>query len=256
MKLNLKTVSLSVLLAVGSTSALAHSNSCDVDMKYDIHIDGNSISLSEDKKEYVRIDSRNNLYLKGDRQDLTGRQKDLLADYADEVREFLPVVNEIAVEASTLALEAVSDVSQTLLSNSPDTASKIQARVETITKDLRSHVSKNHLYSQKLESYIEDSEFEEEIKGLVKEVVAELVQGNLGDMVAAAIRGDEDEINAFEERMEKFGKDMEEKYERKAEEIEGKAEKLCELVEQMDEKEDLFIKEFSEYKPYQLVNAD
>ncbi|NVJ65015.1 MAG: DUF2884 family protein [Gammaproteobacteria bacterium] len=256
MKLNLKTVSLSVLLAMGASSAFAHSNHCDVDMKYDIHIDGKAISLSEDKKEYVRIDSSNNLYLKGERQDLSGRQKELLADYADEVREFLPVVNDIAVEASALALEAVADVSQTLLSNSPDAANKIQARVETIANDLRAHVSNNHLYSQKLESYIEDSEFEEEIEGLVREVVADLVQGNIGTMIAAAIRGDEAEIKAFEERMEKFGKDMEDKYERKAEEIEHKAEKLCELVEQMDEKEDLFIEEFAEYKPYQLVKAD
>lgn len=255
MKLNLKAVSLSVLLAMSATTAMAHSNSCDIDMKYDININGSDISLSEDEKVQVRIDSSNNLYLDGEHQDLTGRQKELLAAYAGDVREFLPVVNEIAVDATTLALEAVSDVSETLLVNSPDAADKIQARVQEIAEGLRSHVSQSHLYSQKLEAYIEDSEFEEELESLIREVVADMVQGNIGTVIAAAMRGDEAEVKAFEEKMEKFGRDMEEKYERKAEEIELKAEKLCELVEEMDKKEDLFIEEFSEYKPYQLVGS-
>ncbi len=257
MKLNLKNVALSVALALGASSAIAHSGSCDVDMNYDVYLDKTSITLSENDQEKVRIDNANNLYLKGTKQNLTANQKELLSDYAADMRALIPVVNDIAVEASTLALEAVSDVSTTLLVNSPDAAQKIQARVESISSELRSYVSENHLYSQKLEDYIEDSQFEEEIEAVVREVVADMVEGNIGTMIAAAIRGDEAEIEAFEKRMEAFGSEMEDKYERRAEEIELKAEKLCDLVEKMDEKEDRFIENFSEYKPYQLVrNSD
>ncbi len=255
MKLNLKSAALSVALALGASSAMAHSNSCDVDMTYDIQIDGKTITLSENDQEKVRIDGNNNLFLKGQKQSLNGQQQESLSDYASEVRGLIPVVNELAVEASALAVEAVTDVSTALLSDSPETAEKIQKRVDNLTSELKAYVSDNHLKSQKLEAYIEDSEFQDEVEGLVREVVADMVQGNIGNMIAAAIRGDEAEIEAFEARMEKFGEKMEQKYEAKAELIEKKAESLCDLVEKMDEKEDKFVKEFNDFEEYQLVKA-
>lgn len=254
MNTHFKSIALSIALGLSTSDAMAHSNSCNVDMKYDINLNGGSISLSENQQEYVRI-SNDDLYIKGQKQNLNSKQQRLLSAYAQEVRELIPVVNDVAIEASSLALEAVTDVSTSLLSQSPDAAQKIQERVQNLSDELRSYVSNKHLYSQRLDTYIEDTAFEEEIESLVREVVADVVQGDLGNMIAAAIRGDESEIQAFEAKMEQFGRDMEEKYERKAEEIEAKADKLCDIVEKMDEKEDLFIEEFSKYKAYQLVRV-
>ncbi len=257
----LTTVGLAVTLGLAANSSQAHgssihSNSCDVDMSYNINIDDKNIRLSEDEREFVQIDANNNLYLKGEKQQLSAKQQALLNDYADEVREFLPVVDEVATEATHLALDAVTDVSKMLLDKAPDKAEKLRSRVQAITSKVKQHVSDKHLHPKSLEAYLDDRQFEEEFEEIVRDVVADVVQGSIGDVIAAAIRGDEAELEAFEARMEQFGKDMETRYEKRAEIIEEKAEDLCNLVEKIDQKEDSFIEEFGEYKKYQLIRAD
>ena len=249
----MKTIALSVLLATGTGVAAAHNTSCDIEMSYDIDLDGQKITLSDKDAEKVVITGSNQLYLDGKQQDLSAEQKQLLADYASDIRELLPAASEVAEEATTIALEAVRDITAALLHDKPERAEKLVASVDRITAGIKQHVSDKHLRPNGIEDYFENSEFEKEFETLVEETVSEFIQGNVGEIVAAAMRGDEAKVEAFEKRMEKFGEEMETKFEAKGELIEKKAEALCELVEKMDEKEDAFVKSFDKYDDYQLV---
>lgn len=253
----MKTISLAVVLGLGSASAMAHNSistdNCAFDMNYNINVDKNSVKFSDEDNEYVQIDANNNLYLKGVKQSLDSKQQRLLAEYAKEMREFLPVVDEVATEAVHLALDAVTDVSKALLTDSPDTADNLRSRVEVITSKVRESVSDRHLHPKSLEAYLDESEFEEELEGLMREVMADVVKSNIGNVIAAAIRGDDAEVAAFEKRMEKFGEDMETKYEKKAERLGEKAEELCELAEKIDRSENKFVDAFSDYGAYELI---
>ena len=253
----MKKVSLAVVLGLGATSAMAHNSfstdNCAFDMNYNINIDENSVRLSDEDSEYVQIDANNNLYLKGVKQSLTKKQKSLLAEYAAEMREFLPVVDEVATEAVHLALDAVTDVSKALLVDSPDQANNLRSRVEVITNKVKENVSNRHLHPKSLEAYLNESEFEEEFEVLIREIMADVVKSNIGNVIAAAIRGDDAEVEAFEKRMEQFGEDMETKYEKKAERLGEKAEELCELAEKIDRTENKFVSAFSEYEAYELI---
>ncbi|NVK23062.1 MAG: DUF2884 family protein [Kangiellaceae bacterium] len=253
MKSKLKTIALSVMLATGAGVASAHNVSCDVDMAYDIDLDGQKITLSDNKAEKVVITGSNELYLNGDKQSLSSEQRELLGAYAKDIRELLPAATEVAEEATSLALEAVRDVTATLLHDNPEKAEKFVSRVDSIAAGIKQHISDNHLRPNGIEEYFEGSEFEKEFEELIEDTVVDFVQGNIGEIVAAAMRGDDDKVNTFEKRMEKFGEEMETKFEAKGELIEKKAEALCQLVEQIDEKEDVFVKAFDKYEKYQLV---
>ncbi|WP_251359796.1 DUF2884 family protein [Kangiella sp. TOML190] len=256
MKLKAMNLLLSTALMLSiSGPAAAHEVSCSVDMDYNIDIDEQTIRLSDEEREIVLIDDDADLFIKGQKQSLNAEQRRLLDDYADEIRELLPAIDELAMEATHLALDAVTDVSKLLLNESPAKAEKLKSRVEVITSKVRENISNRHLHPKNLEAYLEDRQFEKEFEAIVEEVVADVLQANIGDIISAAMRGDEETVKAFEQRMESFGEQMEQKYEKKAEVLGERAEELCQLVEKIDEKEESFIQSFNDYKSYQLIKA-
>ena len=79
------------------------------------------------------------------------------------------------------------------------------------------------------------------------------MENNVGEMIAAAMSGNEEKVKAFEKRMESFGKDLEDKMERRAEQLELQAEKLCDLVQNIDKTETQLVKAFNKFDSYQLI---
>ncbi|WP_018624780.1 DUF2884 family protein [Kangiella aquimarina] len=253
MNYKIKTLAIAVLMATGAGVANANGQTCDVDMAYDVNLNGNEIVFTKNNQESVVIKDSNSLSLDGKAQSLTAKQVQLLHEYAQQVRELLPAASEIAEDASLLALEAVRDVTGVLLEHNPTKAEEIIARVDTIAAELKTHISESHLRPEAIGDYLAGAEFEKEFEALMEESITEFVQVNIPTMVAAAMSGNEEKVKAFEERMEKFGQDMESKYEAKAKIIEQKADALCDLVKQIEAKEDSFVKAFADYEKYQLI---
>ena len=242
---------MAVASAFVATSVQA--DSCDFEVNYDINLAAHEIKLDENNEQRVRISKDNSLYLEGEKQSLNNKQEELLAIYADDIRAFIPAVSDVATEATDLVQEAIGDVSSILFVDEPQKAQKFSEGVLRITEKVKQHVSDSHLRSSAIEDYFENNEFEDEFETLLEDAVTEFAKSNVGDIIAAALSGDDDKVKAFEQRMEKFGEEMESKFENKGELIEQKAKALCELVEKIELTENAFVASFEKYDDYQLV---
>ncbi|WP_223670788.1 DUF2884 family protein [Kangiella shandongensis] len=252
---SMKSTVLAVGLVLAASGATAHSNdvSCDADFAYNIDIQGDDLSFSSEQQQKVLITAGDSLYLDGEKQMLFPEQLALLQAYNQQVRELLPVASDVAEEASAIAVEAVGMVTAALMQDEPEKAEEFMAKVEKISTDLKQHISKTHLRPQGVEDYFESSDFEAEFEALVETAVTDFVENNVGEMIAAAMSGNEEKVKAFEQRMEAFGKEMETQIEAKAEKLERHAEELCMLVEKIDKKEADLVKAFGRFDNYQLI---
>lgn len=246
-------LAVSLVLAGASSEANADDLTCDADFAYNIEINNDDLSFSAKNQQKVLITSGQELYLDGERQNLTAQQLALLEDYNQQVRKLLPLASGVAEEASAIAIEAVGSVTAALMQDDPKKAKEFMDKVESISTGLKQHISHNHLRPEGVVDYIESSDFEAEFEALIETAVTDFLENNVGEMVAAAMAGNEEKVKAFEQRMEKFGKEMEEKLESRAEALELQAEKLCQLVHNIDGKEGELVKAFSKFDSYQLI---
>lgn len=255
MKHLLKTSLVGIMLVFGSASSTAYSNNlvCDADFAYNIDVKNNELSFSTRGQQKVLITPAQELYLDGHKQALNAEQQALLKDYNRQIRQLLPQVAAVANEASAIAVDAVASVTSALLQDNPDKAKEFTAKVEKLSAGLRKHISQNHLRPEGIVEYIESSNFEAEFEALVESAVADFMENNVGEIIAAALSGDEDKVKAFEQRMEKFGAEMEQQFEARGEALEKQAEKLCHLVKNIDLKERELVKAFAKFDDYQLL---
>ncbi|AOE49942.1 DUF2884 family protein [Kangiella sediminilitoris] len=249
----------STVIAVGmvftASTASAYSNdvTCNADFAYDIEIKGDKLTFSSEDQQKVLITSNDSLYLDGEKQILSPQQLTLLQQYNEQVRDLLPAASGVAEEASAIAIEAVGMITAALMQDQPEKAEEFMAKVETISSDLRKHISQNHFRPKGLESYLESSDFEAEFEALIETAVTDFVEGHVGEMIVAAMSGNEEKVKAFEQRMEAFGKEMEATMEARAEKLEQQAEELCMLVQKVDQKEADLVKAFDKFDSYQLI---
>lgn len=251
----IKSMTLAVALSLSAATVSAHDKdmTCDADFAYNIEIRDKGLSFSSNDQEKVLITSSSELFLDGQKQLLSPEQLELLDAYNQKVRELLPLASGVAEEASAIAIEAVGSVTAALLHDNPEKAEEFVARVETISAELKQHISNTHLSPEALVDYVESSDFEAEFESLIETAVTEFMENNVGEMIAAAMSGNEEKVKAFEQRMETFGKDLEEKMERRAEQLELQAEKLCDLVQNIDKTETQLVKAFDKFDSYQLI---
>ena len=255
MKTIFKSATVAVALSLSLGTAVAHSDNmtCDADFAYNIEIQDKGLSFSSKDQEKVLITASSELFLDGQKQLLSPEQLELLEEYNQKVRDLLPRASGVAEEASSIAIEAVGSVAAALLQDSPERAEEFVARVETISAELKQHISNTHLRPEALVDYVESSDFEAEFESLIETAVTEFMENNVGEMIAAAMSGNEEKVKAFEKRMESFGKDLEDKMERRAEQLELQAEKLCDLVQNIDKTETQLVKAFNKFDSYQLI---
>jgi len=255
MKTIFKSATVAVALSLSLGTAVAHSDNmtCDADFAYNIEIQDKGLSFSSKDQEKVLITASSELFLDGQKQLLSPEQLELLEEYNQKVRDLLPLASGVAEEASSIAIEAVGSVAAALLQDSPERAEEFVARVETISAELKQHISNTHLRPEALVDYVESSDFEAEFESLIETAVTEFMENNVGEMIAAAMSGNEEKVKAFEKRMESFGKDLEDKMERRAEQLELQAEKLCDLVQNIDKTETQLVKAFNKFDSYQLI---
>ncbi|AKE52134.1 DUF2884 family protein [Kangiella geojedonensis] len=255
MKTIFKSATVAVALSLSLGTAVAHSDNmtCDADFAYNIEIQDKGLSFSSKDQEKVLITASSELFLDGQKQLLSPEQLELLEEYNQKVRDLLPLASGVAEEASSIAIEAVGSVAAALLQDSPERAEEFVARVETISAELKQHISSSHLRPEALVDYVESSDFEAEFESLIETAVTEFMENNVGEMIAAAMSGNEEKVKAFEKRMESFGKDLEDKMERRAEQLELQAEKLCDLVQNIDKTETQLVKAFNKFDSYQLI---
>ena len=215
-------------------AAWSHGKSCSVSSDYDLRITDQALLFEEDDGERSIRLADGSVSVDGRVLDLSRADEARVRRFEAGVRELVPEVKAIAIDAVHLASDALKAVSAGL-STDADTIERVSARADQISAELTAQIrSANSSHD------FREHEFEDAVEDLIGELVPELVGSITSLAVKAALSGDTSAVEAIERRANELERTIEREVEQRAELIEDRADALCERVRALDEIESSF----------------
>jgi hypothetical protein len=224
---------LAFAVSLVAISGFAHQTDCDYDVQGEFAFHSGDLRFfNEDNDRIVQINRDNQLYIDGNPQHLDANQQQLVSDYADQVRELVPLVFDLIVEGSEIGIEAATLALTTLFDG--EDVDDLTDSLDDIRSELVDKIDPEHFSTQNFD----DEDLEDQIEQTVKSALATLLPEVAAMAIRSVLAGD-GEISQLEERAEKLEGLIEQRVEARADELEHKADSLCERLQDMDKLEDL-----------------
>ncbi|WMS86008.1 DUF2884 family protein [Pleionea litopenaei] len=245
-----------LLISLVSVSAFAgiQTDSCKLDLPYDININKQAVEILDHGNSLVKIDNSNQLYIKGERQILNAKQQQLTTEMAVECRAMVPIIANIASEAAEIGVKAASITINALFVDDIEFQDKMMKKLDGLSEKIKANFNESYVNGQLLNDAKLDQTFEKEIESLVSEAVEKASGKIVAKSLAQIFSGDEEELADFEFRMEMFGEDLERELEAQAADIEKEAVKFCDHLRRIDAVETKLQAELAAYKHIDLVH--
>lgn len=252
MKKNIITSLALITTTFMSSAAFANvhldTDSCDIELNYDLTISPEHIRIIDQDETMVDIYKDKILFLRGEQIQLNQNQQVMITQYATHIRNAIPEVTEIAVEAISMAYEGIN----LALGNHAD-MSETQEKFSDLENKLKQKFeSKDGHYSFKQGSFntsIEDEAVDELVEDIVSDVVPQLVGGILSNIGIAMMSGESDLSE-----LEDIGENIEKEMELRGESIEQRAEEFCLSLKKVDELEQALLASNSQFIYLDLLN--
>lgn len=98
-------------LVVLSTTAFAYEQ-CNLDIKNEVHLDGQQVEIVKPEGAKVLIDNNNDLFIDGQKIELDKLQQDALKSYRENMNTYVPKAKELAENGLSLTNDLIDDVSK------------------------------------------------------------------------------------------------------------------------------------------------
>ena len=230
-----KTV-MALVLSLFAIAGFAHQTDCDYEVEGEFAFDSGDLHFfNEADDRVVQISRGNQLYIDGNLQSLNVDQQLLVNEYADQVRELVPLVFDLIVEGSEIGVEAATLALTTLFEG--EDVESLTNSLKDIRSDLMDKIDPEHFSTHDFD----DEDLEDQIEATVKNAIATLLPEVAAMAIRSVLAGD-GELSQLEERAEKLEGLIEQRVEDRVDGLEKKAELLCERLERMDALELLLAK--------------
>lgn len=224
------------VLLCGASQVAA--NQCNVEIDGNLQLENAVLSIQTNDSTKVVIDENKNIFVNNEPIALTAQQQLWVNSYYDGIHAAIPEAASIAKDAVALASDAVNQAFGQLLGKDHDALVELSAKIQAIGEDIQynfyAHDGSIRIHSEQFEngdvfSKQWEHKFEQAIEALVTESIGRLMVAVGTEMMF----GDGD-MDAFEQRMDKFGRDIEAKVEYQSAAIEAKATALCATLASID----------------------
>jgi len=228
--LPMKALSLSIALTLCSLATPVAAGDgvsmCDVHSDYSLHVADDGIRFTRESGSPGELRfAGGRLYADGVEQALDDDGRHRVLQFEHSVQALVPEVKALALDAVALATEAVGQVAVALAGErNPALEQRLQALQVEITAGIEQAISDGH-WDERL--------FEQDVERLVSEVVPMLAGDIVSAAVAAAMSGDESQVQAIEKRAQEFERTFEREVEARAGLIEERAEALCPRIAEL-----------------------
>lgn len=264
--LSIQSKTLGTALVLGSAllsgSVLAHNNSnsinissdsCNMAFQNTVRIQPHTLEIQTQNDQIMRIEQDGSLYINNEAISLNAQEQETVESYADNLREQLPQVANIALEGVKIAGIAIDEVGNAFGLNSMDSMSELMDELSVEIHD-QFYQDGTFVMSQNGFDSIDDT-FGESFENKMEEAMQAAVMDSIGGLLVALgseLIGSGGDMDEFENRMQNMGKQIEEKVEFQAKNLEQKAEALCGSMEKLAQQEDQLQEFLPELKAYDL----
>lgn len=99
-------IGLMLCFSVGAQAA----KQCSVDIKNEVHLDGQQVEIIHKDASKVLIDLDNNVFINGEKLELTQAQKEAIESYRERMNKYVPKALDIARDGLELAQSALDEL--------------------------------------------------------------------------------------------------------------------------------------------------
>lgn len=232
-------------------SSQAYAAQCKVDLKNEIHLNGERIEIVQTSGEKAIVDADNNLHIHGEKVELDNEQQQAIAQYRDNLNDYLPRVRKIAQDGLALANDIVDDVAVSF--DAPEAFDSVKQSMKQFYADMEARyyndgdlVLPADTFASLRETWAED--FEKAKALFNEEFIASAFNAMSEKMKAEGGLNLTEMANAMSELKERIA----ERLKQHAVEVEQQSEEFCDSLDQMAEQEQQLHKKIPELKDYQL----
>ncbi|AXR07749.1 DUF2884 family protein [Salinimonas sediminis] len=235
----MKMSAIALVLLTSVTPVMAHQNdSCDINLRGDVHYNPAQITLTLPNRDQVQINQDHSLYLNAQPIHLSASQQANVAGYYEAINEAVPMSMEMADKGLAMANGAVTEVFAHLLGEDDELVTEFQTSFAEMRQSLEQQfytddgsikITANNDASDNWLGSDWEQEFEQRIEDLAERATGKLLMALAGQWFSS-----DDNLESFEQRMENFGEDLESRMEAQAEMLEQQAHKLCRILRQAD----------------------
>jgi hypothetical protein len=245
MKLAVATGAMAAALC-GAAAAKDRNLQCDVNSDYDLSITPKSVILTRASSKTgtpkAIVMRQGRLFVDDRWVTLTPEDSKRIAQYEQEVRDTMPLAQQIGRDAADIAFTALGEVAAGLSSDPKSTQAHLdKARVQ-LDQRLAHAVTANRFNGNDLGNGIAHA---------IGEVLPVVIGDIVGGAVSAAFSGDEARLA----RMNNLDKEIERRVQPRADQLEVRAESLCRRMETLDSLDDAMTYRLPDGRRLDLIDA-
>ena len=228
------------LLMLTAGAAAAH-DSCHLELDAGLRITEDSIEFYDENDPLYKIVDDQYLVVNGQPLKLNPTQQDAVALYASSIRAAVPEVRDMALDGIDLAIEAITLTFDGLLGEKNQVSAQLTTELKNTKSDVNRYFTSGRPIS--LNRAHEDTPdfLGKQFETRIERIVETSVQNSIGSIMIAMgkeILAAGGNMQAFEERMNKFGEQMELQMNAKATGLEEQGKKLCNTMHTVDAREE------------------
>lgn len=242
----------------------AYASQCSINLNYGVIIDPKHIRIIEHGQTHVQINGSKQLFIQGREVTLDEKQQELLTQFSTGIREEVPEIVSLAIEAIDIGLKAVNEVIGGLTGENSASQQKVQAKFEELKWRIRAR------FNQSANNYFiapqDFNDFDEMFTGEFEQEIEEIIQNSIGTLIEAvgqSLLNDSEHIESsgepritpFDERISSMSKGLELEVSKRAKALDLKADRFCQQLIELDKLEHQLHLSIEKLKPFNLIET-
>lgn len=245
-----------LLLYAGSVAA---ESSCQVNLDSGVRISAAAIEFYEGDKTLYRISGDQQLWVDGKALTLSAEQRQLVSDYAGNLRALVPEVKDLTLGAVAIAQEAAVLVIDEFIGQDNKVSRQLSAELTHVKGDIEHYFSTREPISFDEQGNGSLDVLGQHFETRIARIVETSVQDSIGSFALAMTKeifSSAGNMEKFEQRMNRFGEQMEARMQTRAAAMEQRGQALCALVVDIDEQEENLKMAIPALQKFNLINVE
>ncbi len=247
-------LAMALVLAGGTAAAnvgsKVSSNACDVESDYSLTTHGNAFVFTRDDGKAPKRMSLGGgkLFIDGKPAELSATDQVRVDKFEGELRQLLPEVQQVTIEAVDIAFTALTEVARGLSSEPDEAVAKLEKSHARARKELQSRPA-----------FVFNRNGDDALAAIIDPIVSEYVPEITGSAVTMAMKmvfASEGKRAEMEKRLDRMGDEIDAKVKARADKLEPLAEAMCQRMRRMDEIDNSLDYRLPGGRPIELLNVD
>lgn len=223
---------------VANANATFNNEHCDVELDGNIQYYKGLLTVDMNNGSTMTITEDYELTINGESVSLDREQQRWVEDYYDQIDTAIPMTLNIAAEGLEIASSAVGEVFGELLGADDEMVMEFSELFDGLSEEM-----KIRFYDDQGNIRVDSTEFnqpgwfdsawEDEFEARVESLVSQSV-GRIMVAIGTEMMFGDGDMQAFEQKMERFGETIENRVEAQAEALADKADELCTVLAKAD----------------------